>query len=430
LKVLHVFPQFGPDLVNGSERYEYLLSRKLVELGIEVDVLTTRTKNSYQTSAFSSAWPHDYSEGIEVIDGMRIERFPVSFSLSPTMGHAISRSILKRWRREEERHGLMIKGSRNLVSYYHRRALERPRFYDLMMALGRGPYSLGLLRRLIKSARDYDALMVGFIPFAFIWQVIAVARFFNKPVVLLALFHPDDVYHHFRIIYWCLNQADAILAQTPYSRDLFGRLFPACKPIETGVGVDLQEFDSAAISGARFRASHGLEGTRIVLFVGRKEAFKRYDLAIQAVDLIDDERIHLVMIGRDIDQQPILSRHVSYLGEMSRSEVLDAYDACDVLMLPSEYESFGWVLLEAWARRKPVLGNRFCAPVAAVISDGEDGYLCANAAEMAQRLAELIARPSLAQKLGQAGYEKIARRYTWDVIGRRVRDLYEQLTLK
>ena len=63
-----------------------------------------------------------------------------------------------------------------------------------------------------------------------------------------------------------------------------------------------------------------MEGKRIALFVGRKEAFKRYDLAIQAVDLIDDERIHLVMIGRDIDKQPILSRHVSYLGEMSRSD--------------------------------------------------------------------------------------------------------------
>lgn len=116
------------------------------------------------------------------------------------------------------------------------------------------------------------------------------------------------------------------------------------------------------------------------------------------------------------------------MGEMSRSDLLDAYDACDVLLLPSENESFGWVLLEAWARRKPVMGNRFCAPVAAVISDGEDGYLCATAAEIAQRLAQLIAQPGVAQKLGQAGYEKVARRYTWDVIGRKVRDLYTQLT--
>ena len=399
-----------------------------MELGLEVDVYTTQTKTSYQTSAFSSAWPHDCTDGVEVMDGMRVERFPVSFSLSPRMGYALSLSILKRWRREEERYGLMIKGSRNLVSYYHLRALERPRAYDLMMALARGPYSIRLLVNLIRKARNYDALMVGFVPFALIWQVIAVARVFGKPVVLLPLFHPDDAYHHFRIIYWCFNKADAILAQTPYSLNLFARLFPVCKPIEAGVGVDLAEFDDPARSGARFRARHGLESKKIALFVGRKEYYKRYDLAVQAVDLIDDDRIRLVMIGRDIDQQPIASRRVSYLGELSRADLLDAYDACDVLLLPSENESFGWVLLEAWAARKPVIGNRFCAPVAAVISDGDDGYLCAGAAEIAQRMAELIAQPALARKLGQSGYEKVARRYTWDVIGRKVRDLYTRLT--
>jgi hypothetical protein len=70
---------FGPELTNGSERHEYLLSKKLAQLGVGVDVLTTRTRNSYQTSALSSAWPSDYSEGVEVVDGMRVERFPATF---------------------------------------------------------------------------------------------------------------------------------------------------------------------------------------------------------------------------------------------------------------------------------------------------------------------------------------------------------------
>ena len=107
--------------------------------------------------------------------------------------------------------------------------------------------------------------------------------------------------------------------------------------------------------------------------------------------------------------------------------MLDAYHACDVLLLPSESESFGWVLLEAWACRKPVIGNRQCAPVAAVVSDGEDGYLCTGAEEMAHRIAQLAANPALARRLGQAGYEKTAARYTWEVIGRKVCDLYARL---
>lgn len=162
--------------------------------------------------------------------------------------------------------------------------------------------------------------------------------------------------------------------------------------------------------------------------MGRKEHFKRYDAAIAAVDLSHDDRVELVMIGRDVDQLPIASPRVTYLGELPRQDVVDAYAACDVLLLPSESESFGWVLLEAWAGRKPVIGNRLCAPVASVIRDGIDGYLCTGAAEMAKRIGQLSCDPALARKLGQAGYEKVAARYTWDAIGRRVLDVYEAVT--
>jgi glycosyltransferase involved in cell wall biosynthesis len=419
---------FGPDLVNGSERHEYLLSKKLAELGVLVDVLTTQTKNSRQTSALSSAWPREYPQRVEIVDGMRVERFPASFSLSPRIGFALSRLMLRRWAREEQRLGVMVKGSSNMFDYYYRRALERPLVYDLMMVLARGPHCARLTARLATTIRRYDVILVGFVPFALNWHVLAIARALRKPVVLLALFHPDDLYHHFRAIYWCFNHANAILAQTTYSMELFKRRFPASRPALAGVGVDLAEFAGGPRRGTQFRTRYGLENRKIVLFVGRKEYFKRYDLAIRAVDLVNDDRVRLVMIGRDMDRQPISSPHVIYLGEMPREDVIDAYHACDVLLLPSESESFGWVLLEAWACRKPVIGNRLCAPVAAVIGDGEDGFLCTGADEMADRIAQLAGSSELAEKLGQSGYEKTAEHYTWDAIGAKVRQLYTRLT--
>jgi glycosyltransferase involved in cell wall biosynthesis len=418
---------FGPDLVNGSERHEYLLSKKLAELGVLVDVLTTQTRQSRQTSAFSSAWPAEYPERVEILDGMRVERFPVSFSLSPGLGRALSRSMLRRWAREEQRFGTMLKGSRGMFDYYYRRAVQRPLIYDYMMLAARGPHSARLFARLLTTIRRYDVVLVGFVPFALTWHALVAARILRRPAVLLALFHPDDLYHHFRAIYWCFNHSDAILAQTPYSLELFARRFPRSKPVAAGVGVDLAEFMNGEGRGARFRQRHGLQRNKIVLVVGRKEHFKRYDLAVRAVDLLDDDRVRLVMIGRDVDGQPITSPRVIYLGELPRQDVVDAYHACDMLMLPSESESFGWVLLEAWACGKPVIGNRRCAPVSAVISDGEDGYLCTDADEMAQRIAQLTCRPELAQRLGRAGLEKTADNYTWDVIGRKVAGLYTSL---
>lgn len=427
MRALHIFPLFGPELTNGSEYHEYMLSKKLVELGVSVDVFTTRSQRFRPTSAFSLEWVSDYDQEFEQADGINIYRFPVSFSIPPKIGRVISRLVFKRWKREEKRYGIMMKGSKNLVHYYYRRALSRPSIYDWLTLLGRGPHSLSLLARVIRSIKGYDILLVGFTPFALIWQVTHIAKLFKKPVVLLALFHPEDLSHHFKAFYRCFATADAILAQTPYSVKLFKRLFPGSKPVQVGPGVDDTAFTDPGISGERFRARYGLLGKKVILFVGRKEPSKRYDLAVEAIDLIGDERIKLVMIGSDVDGQPILSPNVVYLGKVPREDLLDAYDACDLFLLPSEYESFGMVFLEAWMREKPVIGNAFCKPVASVIQDGEDGYLCTSAEEMAERIVELIGNPALARRLGETGYKKVVERYTWDAIGRKVHDLYNQL---
>lgn len=427
MRALHIFPIFGPELTNGSEYHEYMLSKKLVELGVHVDVFTTCSQKFRPTSAFSLEWISDYDQDSVQVDGINICRFPTTFAIPATMGRVVSRLVFKRWQREEKQYGIMTKGSKNLEDYYHRRAISRPFVYDWLTLLGRGPHSVQLLASVFKSIRNYDVLLVGFMPFALICQITRIAKLFKKPVVILALFHPEDLSHHFKAFYRCFAKADAILAQTPYSVELFNRLFPGSKPLQVGPGVDDEAFNDTSVSGERFRAKYGLVGKKIILFVGRKEPSKRYDLAIEAIDLIDDERIRLVMIGGNVDGKPIFSPNVIYLERLSREDLLDAYDACDIFLLLSEYESFGMVFLEAWMRKKPVIGNRFCKPVASVIEDGEDGYLCASAEEIAERSAWLISNPALAKRLGEAGYKKVVERHTWDAIGRKVYDLYGQI---
>jgi glycosyltransferase involved in cell wall biosynthesis len=426
LRVLHVFPLFGADLTNGSERYEYMLTRTLVAQGVEVDVLTTTARRVRPTSAFSSAFDRDYAAGVEESDGIRIHRFPVSFSMPAALGHAISRFILRRWQGEEQHFGRVLRGSPHLVDHLRLRALSRSTLYDGLMLLARGPHSVSLLAAAARLMRTRDLVLVSFLPFALVWQITRLARMLHTPVVVLPLFHPDDVYHHFSAHYRALARSDAVLAQTEYSADLFKRLVPSCQPTPVGAGIDPAVFESAA-SGERFRAKYGLGGKRIVLFVGRKEPSKRYDLAVDAVDLIDDDRITLVMIGQDVDGRRVASRHARYLGPVSDGDLLDAYAACDVFLLPSEHESFGIVFLEAWMLGKPVIGNRLCGPVASVIQDGRDGYLCSDAEEMAGRIVELIADPARARALGEAGGRRVRTAHTWDAVARKVRAVYAEV---
>lgn len=427
MRVLHVFPCFAADLSGGAERYQYRLSTALARMGIEVDVLATTTRIPVHTSACASSWPDDYAAGVELSDGVRIERFPASFTMPPGLGRALSRLLARRGDSEERTYGAMLDGSAAIVDYLYRRANERPALYGWLLMAARGPWAPGLLRRLAATAGRYDVVLAGFIPYALMPQVARVARWRRAPLAVLPLFHPQDAYHHWRPLYHCMSAADAILAQTSYSAALMNRLWPHADARVVGAGVDPEEMAGARACGARFRARYGLENRRIVLFVGRKEYFKHYDLAIRALESLADCGAMLVMIGRDIDRTPIASSRVAYLGELPRQDLLDAYDACELLVLPSVRESLGMVFLEAWARRKPVVGNRLCPPVVSLIEEAKGGLLAADARGFAAAIRKLLDAPAFARKLGQAGYETVARSYTWPSVAARVAELYAEI---
>lgn len=422
IRALHVFPLFGRELANGSEYYAYQLSRQLAALGVQVDVFATRARRFSSTSWLSLRWEAADLPASERAERLSIFRFPV-ISMPRLLGRMLSRVVLLRWRREAARPAL----GPTLADQHYHRALTRPLVYDWLMLAGLGPWSPALVTQLAGALGSYDLVLVGFMPLALTWQVRRLAAALGKPVVLLPLFHPDDAYHHHRVHYHSFAQARAILAQTSYSTALFQRLWATARPVEVGAGIDPAELSGPAISGARFRARYGLGARPIALFVGRKTWPKRYDLAIAAVRAVPNQRVLLVMIGEDADRRPIDDERVLYLGQLPRAELLDAYDACDLLLHPSEAESFGIVLLEAWMRHKPVIGNRACQASAALIDDGIDGFVCDNAADMAVRVAELIDRPDLARALGAAGYRKVLARYTWERIGRTVYELYAQI---
>jgi glycosyltransferase involved in cell wall biosynthesis len=427
MRALHVWPLFAAHLINGSDYHAYMLSQKLVELGVDIEVFATRSTEFRSISSFALHWPTNLPAEPELIGSLRIRRFPVTYRLPRPIAHILGRLIERRWRLEETHQGIMLAGSAQLAAYFHKRALARPRLYDWLFLLGLGPWSWPLWRRLEADIRNYDVVMVGFVPFALMWQVIVLARRHRRPVVLLPLFHPDDVFHHHRIFYECFDSAQAILAQTAYSAALFPQLAPNPPPAQVGAGVDFEAFSSPQVSGARFRARYGLSDYRLVLFVGRKEYGKRYDLAVAAVNQLNDERIRLVLVGDDVDRAPISSAYVVQLGRIPRPDLIDAYDACDLLVFPSEHESFGMVMLEAWMRRKPVVCNARCRPVASLVTHGEDGFACWNVNDLAHHIRLLLDDPARSHALGERGYRKTVANYTWSVIGQKVAALYRQL---
>jgi glycosyltransferase involved in cell wall biosynthesis len=256
---------------------------------------------------------------------------------------------------------------------------------------------------------------------------VELCRRRGKPVVVLALFHPHDRYHYFASTLEALRRADAVLLQTDYARELLERTLPGLRGVVVGAGVEPGEVGAADVDGRRFRERHGLGSAPLLLHVGRKEPGKRWEEAVEAIARVRAPGARLAMVGRDVDGRPVPPGRTLVLGERPRAEVLDACDACDALVLPSHHESFGIVLLEAWMRGRPVLGSRGCGPVASIVEDGEDGFLCDGPAAYAEAFDRLLADPAAARRMGERGRAKVLARYTWDGIAARVADLYAEL---
>jgi glycosyltransferase involved in cell wall biosynthesis len=268
----------------------------------------------------------------------------------------------------------------------------------------------------MRRARKFDVILAGYAPFSLPRQVLWAARRTGVPVVLLPFIHDSDRYHHFNSLLRTYEHAAAVLTLSDHTSEFLRRYVPRATPVTLGAGVTTTS--SGSVAPAEFRSRFGLGDRPIVLYVGRKEKRKRYDLAVAAIEQLPADAL-LVMIGRDVDGKPIASERVRHLGPLSDEELAAAYGACDVFVLPSEFESFGMVFLDAWLRAKPVIGNLNCGASASLIDDGVDGFLCRDAGEIGAALGRLLAEPELAARMGTAGQAKTLAEYTWDRVADR-----------
>jgi glycosyltransferase involved in cell wall biosynthesis len=402
-----------------------MLTRALVAAGVEVDVYTTCSRSVSQKSGFTLNWPRDFPAGTIESDGIRITRYAAR--TSPVwMGWLAARLL------DRHVHYARLKlgpapadGSPDLAMYQHRIMASQSWLSNLLMMISLGPLATSLYKDVWRHAKKYDIILVSFFPLFSVPMMVRMARVCGLPVVVLPLFHANDLSNNSRLLGSALRRADAVLAMTPHSAEYLARIQPGSKPSEVGGGVDPRVLEDSGISGERFRAKFELENRKIILFVGRKEEGKRYRVAMEAIDLVDDAAAVLVMIGEDVDHLPVTGDRVRYLGRLNAEDLLDAYEACDVFVLPSRLESFGFVFIEAWTRRKPVIGDSGCPAVASLIEDSVDGYLCADAAAIAGRLNGLLADTKLRKSMGEAGRAKVMKKYTWPAVGARVKSIYE-----
>ncbi|MGE0685595.1 MAG: glycosyltransferase [Dehalococcoidia bacterium] len=204
------------------------------------------------------------------------------------------------------------------------------------------------------------------------------------------------------------------------------------------LGVDLGRFQPQDKAAAR--AELGLEDERIVLFVGRIEPLKGIDILINAAAMLDsDVDCSVLIVGGDeatrtqvtklqeLAKLRGISHRVAFTGAVDHEKLPLYYNAADICVVPSHYESFGLVAVEAMASGLPVVASRVGGLIGTV-KDGETGYLvpwlCPE--PFAERIELLLDNEPLRRSLGAAAREEVAR-YRWENVAAGVLDVYESL---
>lgn len=233
--------------------------------------------------------------------------------------------------------------------------------------------------------------------------------------------------------------ADVVIAISDYEKDLITRAGMRVRRFEVvPPGVETAEFDGG---GDDVYASFNINrcAARVVLFVGRLHRSKGVDTLIAAMPTIlrcEPETI-LFLVGPDWGDRARFTRQIQDLGleskvvlagPLNRSELVSAYRGAALMVLPSTYEAFGIVLIEAMAARLPVVASN-AAAIPYVVSHGETGLLfpMGDHAALANCVVALLRDEHLRRPMGERGRSIVERRYERVEQIRSLEEIYESL---
>ncbi len=287
----------------------------------------------------------------------------------------------------------------------------------------------------------------------------------RRPAPIVQMFHtlgamkdlsrgPDDppeIEPRWLVEHELMQSVDAVVAATAVDRQHMVELYDA-DPGRLRVippGVDLGLFRPIPQAEALAWLGDGPEH-RMILFVGRMDPVKGLDTLVQAMALLIQEQPEwrkgacLCIVGGDKPDDPAaldetarridrlraelgLADFVTFLGPQSQADLPFYYSAAQVVVVPSRYESFGMVALEAMACGAPVIASDV-GGLSTLVRDGRTGFLVPDGdpVALAARLKLLFNNKPLRDELGCHGMA-VADAYGWPVIAERIENLYEEV---
>ncbi len=385
LSVMMLTWEFPPRIIGGISPHVYYLSRSLARNGVKVFVVTCDFPNAPQH---------------EVLDGVEVYRVDSYRNPSPDFSTWV---YLMNVNMQKEA-ATIIRNLDGNIDVLH--------------------------------AHDWLVATAG----------IGLKHVFRKP--LFATIHSTEIgrrngihLDHERMIHeteaWLTYEAWKVICCSDYMvshvRWAFG--LPPDKQVMIPNGVNADVYTEAQSKDlTQFRRRFALPGERIVLFVGRLVYEKGVHVLVNAIPkVLEKVNTKTVIVGNGYMKEQIsgivkglgIDQKVMFTGFVD-DETLRRLQICaDVSVVPSLFEPFGIVALEAMAAKSPVVVSD-TGGLAEIVDHDVDGIKVYpnNPDSLAWGISRVLTDERNANRLRSNAYKKIQEKYNWDRIAKQTKDVY------
>lgn len=178
-----------------------------------------------------------------------------------------------------------------------------------------------------------------------------------------------------------------------------------------------------------------------LLCLGRLEKQKGFDVAIRALAAVRARfpAVRMTIAGDGSERRPLdqlagalgVSDVVRFTGWIAPDDVPDLINAHTLVVMPSRYEPFGLVAVQAAQMGRPVIASSV-AGLSEVVRDGETGILCAtdDAPAFAAAIVSLLEQPGVAAQMGRRAHAHVQTAFSWDEHVTAYETLFQRLAVR
>lgn len=286
------------------------------------------------------------------------------------------------------------------------------------------------LCQLIRLIRKYKIQVINIHYPADLFVYFAICRRI-LPIRLITSIHGADIFsgnghavHYSRAFKFLLSESDLVVAPSRRCQEDFQAVFPELTDKTTYIhnGVDLSELNGYGLE------QQGNDQVSYILCISAYKEQKALDVLIRAFSQLQGtfSSLKLVLVGagplREQLEKLAISlgvyERIDFLGQQKRPEVAKLLRGSKLFVLPSRFETFGIVLLEAMACKKPVVASR-AGGIPEIIENGKTGILVEpdNPDALAGALATVLQDQQLLADIASNGCAAVYERFSSEKTG-------------